>query len=126
MSGVVQIDQRWKIGSSRGLRSASRILTALSGSMYRSLVRLEKPIAPIDEFLLFQEGEDLNNLTADRIDIPLERKECAIEEREQLFLRSGVPGRDIRKNVHPERRFRAEFRFNGLRRTPEIFVHQLV
>src|SRR5207253_4808460 len=69
---------------------------------------------------------DLEDLPANGVDVALEGEEGPVEEGEQLFLGSHVGRRDVREDVHPERRLGSEFRFYGLWRTAKVRLHEVV
>ena len=52
--------------------------------------------------------------------------EGPIEERKEVLLCADMTGRHARKDVHPEGRFGSKFRFDGLRLTSEVLIHQIV
>src|SRR5438445_9614811 len=86
----------------------------------------QETVVSSDEILFLQEIEDLANLTVDLSDLTCESVECPVEECKEIFLRVHVAGRYARKDVHPESRFRSQFRFDCLRLAEEIFLDQLV
>src|SRR6266540_3694512 len=110
MSGVVQMVQRWKKRSSRAWWSASRILTALSGSMYRSLVRFPKNEA----------------FAPDGVDVARECEERPVEERKELLLRGHMARRDVREDMHPQGGLRPELGLDRLGFAEEIVLDQFV
>src|SRR6266571_3775423 len=131
MSGVVQMVQRWKKRSSRAWWSASRILTALSGSMYRSLVRFPKNVAlrnPSCRVMKssFARNSRTSRTLPDGMDVAREREERAVEKREEFLFRGHMARRDVREDMHPQGGFRAELGLNRLGLAEEVVLDQFV
>src|SRR5438094_160417 len=68
----------------------------------------------------------LSNLAVDLGDLSRVGVEGPIKERKEVLLCADMTGRHARKDVHPEGRFGSKFRFDGLRLTSEVLIHQIV